>query len=199
MAQIEPQRLEPAPFGGELPYQVLPSPLQHLSNATMVSAGVLVKLPVKKRPVSALSRGSDSAPLKFLWPREVRGRLGTCGSHGRWCGRRRRLGITGNRRGQGSGTENNQRKFPEDCQTHSTLPLRADRSSLRRRVRHGIWIAAPPNSKLRVAAYQVHTRPKSCKSRATKTRTASKTSGVATCTIHRTTKSVGRSASATGP
>ena len=123
MAQIELQRLEPAPLRGEVPYQFLPSPLQHLSNTTMVSAGVLVKLPVKKCPVSALSRGSDSAPLKFLWPREVRARLGTCGSSGRWYRRRRRLGITGNRHDQGSGTENNQRKVPGDCQTHSTLPL----------------------------------------------------------------------------
>src|SRR5438309_8682366 len=87
---------------GALPYQVLPTSLQHLSNATMVSAGVLVKLPVKKRPVSALSCGSDSAPLKFLWPRGVRGRLGTCGRRGRQYGSRRGLGITGNCRGQGN-------------------------------------------------------------------------------------------------
>jgi hypothetical protein len=102
---------EPAAVRGALPYQVLPTSLQHLSNATMVSAGVLVKLPVKKRPVSALSCGSDSAPLKFLWPRGVRGRLGTCGRRGRQYGSRRGLGTTGNRL-----------KFPAGCQAHTALP-----------------------------------------------------------------------------
>jgi len=80
MAQIEPQRLEPAPLRGELPYQVLSSPLQHLSNATMVSAGVLVKLPVKKTSRLGTEPWLQQRSIEVLWPREVRGRLGTCGA-----------------------------------------------------------------------------------------------------------------------
>ena len=44
----------------------------------MVSADVLVKLPVKKRPVLALSCGSHGVPLKILWLR----RVGAAGNSG---------------------------------------------------------------------------------------------------------------------
>jgi len=113
----------------KLPDQVLIIPAQYPLNAAMVSAAVRIDFTAEKRSIVTLCRRSESAPLKVVWRRRLRGGVRTCWSRNPWWSARLRLCLAADRHAQSQSTESDQSSPLEVCRTHGTLLCELSRES----------------------------------------------------------------------